>query len=1209
MASPAASIGLILSADLGNQRSGNSFVVGSWNGFDLAITCAHVVADLGGQTSLLCRGIPAEVVLEASEPLDIALLQVIAHAGAPPLSPARQVREGQRVSVVGYVAHASGFVARRLDATVESATVIAGRGSEPNVPAWELVLDGKETLEPGLSGSPVLNRAGEVVGVLQSRTGEGARGLMIDACRLTDVWPDLSNRIDESSPWRSRAIQPANHMVDHSAGAGAFVGRQGEVETLVSQMRSAHSSRGGVAFVTGRPGTGKSALIEHVMLEVLQAYPYVAQALARTDPLAGRHVSYGLFKTTLEQILEWSQTNGDGEALDAVAEALADLGIRDLASWPAFAGSQTRRLTSRLNEMTARDRGIPSRVEALLSQGALLEAYTAVLLALSKRQPVLMTFEDIHWADESSMILLTHLARGIEDSRIFIICTLRREDLDENELAREAFDRLCKPGTTPIDLDLTQLSLAERRERQARFCSEYIASRYGQEIAQQIGPTLAEVSSGNALFLTEVLYDLEERGVIERGPSSWHLTRTAGVDDLPRRLEVLLRERVGRLDGSLLDIIQCGAVEGESFTAEVAARISGTTDSDVLSMVSDHLMRVHRLVMSGGQRRLGNGAHIHSFHFDHALTRKFVYEQTLTPQERRQIHSEVARCIAELWADSPDQVAPQVAVHFDLAHDLENAALYSLRAAQVLSREYAWSEVVQFARIGMKARETRLKSPVPISDKLYRELTYYYCLGESEGGVRSEQVDHIQAGLTALLPLLADRESYSTAEQGRSFLLEGKLRASRGVDNHADALLRRAADCFEEIGDEENLVASLSVQVYDTNLVAYSDAAAAELERRLRCLAIAERLDSLPLVVKSLGDLAVSYLNLPVGEPDQLAKAEELSLRGLALSRELGTPQTTDAELVQSWVMHHRGRYGRHLLGQREHVLNLARINRQSVLEAEALTDLGHYRALTVDGTDAAEAALRRALAFRLSLGRHAVHDRENLAAFLWRQGRLGEAIELLEQSLPEASASRLLRTKAQISWYRGLLGHRAADLDLELPDLLAIAEAGDVYGALACLEVGASAAALELAERAAIVADDSVVRGVFHSYVDTHTVLADIFMRLGIDGRPEHHVARATKAWRDLGERTDVENLVMYWPFRLTVGRHLLHVGKLEEASAVLADAEQGLTRAGDWRRIEARLLLNGPALREYCELPGGYDMEGALESLGIPYLNGMSS
>jgi predicted ATPase len=1200
-------VALICSSEGPNQRFGNSFVVSQGPGYDLALTCSHVIDDLGGDASLAARGTEASVVMRAREPVDLALIQLTAEADARILRAAPKVTVRQRVTVVGYLSHASGFVLRRLDATVCAATSLMARSSARATPAWEILIDGGEALEPGLSGSPVLNRVGEVVGVVLSRGASGSRGLMVDVPRLGDSWPELLARLGDD--WGSHPDEQRG-CLDSRRGAEVrtfFVGRNEELETLMRRMRSSYASSGSLAFVVGGPGTGKSALATELMAKAAESYPQLAISLARTDPLAGRHVSYGLFKTILERVLEWSASTSDGEALlDAMAEALANMGIQNLGPWPAFAGAQTRRLASRLQDIVSRD-GLPSfRLDHLLDQSAILESYAAVLFAVSARVPILAVMEDIHWADESSILLLTHVAREIENSRIMIVCTLRREDLEENQLAREAYDRLRAIGAADLDLDLASLPITERKVQHAEFCHEFIAARYGQDIADRLSPSLAEVCGSSALFLTEILFDLENKGILERTADKWELTRETRLEDLPRRLEQLLRQRVSRLDGSLLEILRYGAVEGESFTAEVVARISSTTDAQVLALVSEKLMRVHRIVVHGGERRLANGSYLHSYQFDHALTRRFVYRYLLSDDERRQIHAEIARCLEEVWIDSTEYVLPQLATHFSLAGESRQAAEYALSAAKSLRRECAWSELTKFARMGLEAALSASQWVGPEKDKEIRELTYLSALGESEGGIRSEAIDHIQEGLRVLRPLLIDRDQHDLAEQGRLYLLEAKLQASLGVDSTPNELLTLAADCFEAVGDDEGLVQALSVQVYDTNVLADQEAAGEELARRIRCLEIAQRLNNLPLIVKAMGDLAVHHLNFRVPTENQLERAEALAAEARERAQTLSPSQRADAELVCSWVMHHRGRFGPALLRQREHVLHMAKLGRQSILEAEALTDIAHYQSLVVDGLNVAEQSLRIALKNRQSLGRHAVHDRESLAAFLFRRGRISEAVCLLQKSIPEEGGDRLARLKCQILWYKALLvgPHEAKGSGLTEPELFRLAGAGDVYGALAHLELGHDGLALELAKMAQRMADDSVARGVFHSYVDTHTVLGFVFERLGDEGRAEDEYQLAEAAWTDLSARTDVSNLVLYWQFRLLAARRLVAAGRFPSAHTALKEAADWLGRAGDWRSLEARLLL----LRTEVSDPGSGESEEGLRrqvaDLGVRYL-----
>jgi len=1183
---------LITSADQRNETFGTGFVVEPVPGSFHVVTCAHVVRDAGGPEAVLVRGRSAEiVVIGDGDGIDLAVLRMDGIDDTTPLvlGSGGSGLNGRHFHSAGFHAYSGGYLVRETAGVLASEAILEDRAHTARVRAWELVMGAGNRLRPGCSGSPVVDReSGNVVAIVSHREGDGQRGLAISVAALDEIWPRARGAIGPVD-----AQRPPTPI---------FVGRARELEALKAGAAAALDGCGSIGFVMGEAGAGKSGLVAKLLSE-FQGEGRFITATAAADAIAGKRVSYGPFKDFMEQILAWKDRNLTvaPAPIDLISEALSGMGITDLGPLTSFAGRHTRSLNERLVASSSGYGDSGQRAAASIDRDSLFDCYAKAIFAVCQQYPLLLVIEDLHWVDDSSLLLLMHIARMVGSNRLFILCTARPEDACENPLFTELQDALGSRGAFTLDLENEGLGAAS--EEKLRFCSEYLLARYGTTFTAELPGILYKLTRANPLFLTEILGYLEDRGLITSLDGRWKLV--GSIDDihqLPSRIEHVIRHRMNRLDDTLASILKCGSVEGHNFTLEVISRIQGIEQRALLRTIIDKLVRAHHLVISGLRYRLYNGVRIHIFSFHHIMAQRYVYEYLLTPIERQMLHEEVATCLEELWSDSAAEIAPQLATHFSLAGEAQKTIEYALIAGESFVREYGWSEVVKFARLGLSAWQENSYLAHTLGAETFVRLCLLNAKGEVQGGIRSEAKDHIQAGIDILLPCLAELDKVERSLAAQVNLVLGQLIAAKQVTSeyNGNQYVTEAVRIFEELDDTEGVIAALSVASYDTNLADQS-AADQQLQNRLRCVALAEGLGQPILLAKSLSDLALHYLNFDSAEENPLGLALEIGRRAVDVAAEQNAIAELDARLIVSWVRHHSGHY-EELPVVRQEVLELARRHGQTIFEAEALTDIAHYYSLTMDGREFAEPALRAALEFRIRIGRHAVHDRENLAAFLFRTGRFHEAVELLEELATEGDTQRVARARAAVATIFALTGRTdeaAAVIDEVERALAEEGKPGDVCTRmLAHAHLGQRAKALALTEEAEKNVYEGVNRGLFHVYADTATCLAEVYLKFGEVAAARRWIDVAAKNWTRLAETTNVHSLVMYWEHRLVEGEVVAGEGDRAEAVTTLEEVARQLARFGHYREAECRSWSETAGIREggeYAAAERGHQVSAA--------------
>jgi predicted ATPase len=245
-----------------------------------------------------------------------------------------------------------------------------------------------------------------------------------------------------------------------------------------------------------------------------------------------------------------------------------------------------------------------------------------------------------------------------------------------NELRREQ-------GEVTVDL-----GQAEGREFvEALLDSE--ANRLGAGFRE----TLYRQTRGHPLFTVELLRGMEERGDLVRdGEGRWVEGEALDWERLPARVEAVIAERVGRLVGGLRETLAVASVEGEEFTAEVVARAGGVDEEQVVQRLSGELDRKHRLVSTQGIMRAG-GQRLSRYRFRHILFQRYAYG-SLDRVRRSHLHEAVGTALEGLYGDKVDEVAVELARHFQEGGNVGKAISYLGRAGQQAVRVSANEEAI-----------------------------------------------------------------------------------------------------------------------------------------------------------------------------------------------------------------------------------------------------------------------------------------------------------------------------------------------------------------------------------------------------------------------------------------------------------------------------------------------------------------------------------
>lgn len=410
-----------------------------------------------------------------------------------------------------------------------------------------------------------------------------------------------------------------------------FGGRDVAYGELRATWEAAASGGGGTVFVCGEGGIGKTRLVAEILEREVGAGARILRGTTASpearpfEPILGALAGAPPFLTSIDIEAVW---------LDVLAPLVPD--------WPPRASRQPLA-------------PLPPERETL----RIFEAASRLLVAVARARPVVVVFEDVHWAGPGTLAALRHIAARVRGHRILVLATYRDGEGREAERLRR---ELCASGHARA-VALAPLSEAE---------TSAILTQLDEQPPSEDVRALAARCEGNPLFLTELL---RESPGAPRAVSS-------GIAEL-------VHARLMRASPDVVALARVAALSGSSFDIDLLRAVMGWSDGTLIDGVGELLNR--QFIRSTATYEGG------SYAFTHALVREAIAEAT-PERERPHIHHIVARALEARASD--DRHAVEIAAHWAAANELERAARAYARAARASLAVHARDEAALLASAG-----------------------------------------------------------------------------------------------------------------------------------------------------------------------------------------------------------------------------------------------------------------------------------------------------------------------------------------------------------------------------------------------------------------------------------------------------------------------------------------------------------------------------
>jgi class 3 adenylate cyclase/predicted ATPase len=471
-----------------------------------------------------------------------------------------------------------------------------------------------------------------------------------------------------------------------------LIGRGQELTLLLDRWEQAKESEGQVVLLAGEPGIGKSRLLQalrdRLASETHVHYGYYCSSHRRDSPL--RPVI-----AQLERAADFSRGDDPGRKL-AKLEALLARGSRDVI--------RIAPLIASLLSIPSGGRYPPLDMSQQLQRERTLVALVDQLAGSAADRPLLLVWEDVHWADPTSLELLGLAIDRLQSLPVLALVTFRPE--------------FAPPW--PSHTHVTSLMLNRLGRRR---CSLMVAGLIGgRSLPADVLDQIVARAEGVPLFVEELTKAVLESGLLREEDGRYELRSSLPSVAVPATLQDSLMARLDRL-GPLKEIAQVAAVIGREFSHELLAAILSREQEELVDALRQLIAA--ELVFRRGT--LPETIYV----FKHALVRDAAYA-SLLKGKRQQLHARIAQvlegCFPQVVEAEPDFLAR----HWTEAGEAEKAVAYRLKAGERALAHSATAEAV--AQLTMA--EKLLHSLPEGAERQRRELDLQIALGTALGGAK-----------------------------------------------------------------------------------------------------------------------------------------------------------------------------------------------------------------------------------------------------------------------------------------------------------------------------------------------------------------------------------------------------------------------------------------------------------------------------------------
>lgn len=496
------------------------------------------------------------------------------------------------------------------------------------------------------------------------------------------------------------ATQDSTLRTQHAA----LVGRETELARLHAALRKALNGERQVVFVTGEPGIGRTTLVEAFLARVAHEHEHELR------------IGYG---QCVEQY-------GGGEAYLPLLEAMGRLCREDegqpiIATLQQYAPTWLVQLSGVIPEAEAQ--ALRLQVQGATQQRMLREMAEAIEAGTTRR-PLLLIVEDLHWSDHATVELLSYLAQRRERARVLIVATYRPADLVTRSHPLKAIKQELHVKRHCEELRVELLSEPE--------VNEYLNRRFPQhQFPADLTAEIHRRTEGNALFMVNVVEELLQQGRIVEEEGCWILKGDGTQVRVPDTLRQLIEKQFRQRRDDEQRILEVASVVGAEF-AVTAVAAALKQDLDTVEEMCEDLAWQGHFLEERGLAEWPDGTVSGRYAFCHALYQNVRYDH-IAEARRVRLHRLIGERLEAGYSDQSQELAAELAVHFEQGKDYQRAMQCRLQAGQKASQRSAHVEAINHFTKGLEMLKTLPHTPKHFQQELMLQVALGVSLKATKG--------------------------------------------------------------------------------------------------------------------------------------------------------------------------------------------------------------------------------------------------------------------------------------------------------------------------------------------------------------------------------------------------------------------------------------------------------------------------------------------
>jgi len=470
-----------------------------------------------------------------------------------------------------------------------------------------------------------------------------------------------------------------------------FVDRKKSLDFLINQWQEALENGGLILFIEGETGIGKTVLLKEFIkiISTSQEESYIAYG---TGEEYRSTEGYYIFLDAFQNIFS---SEFDIKKLKKIADIFYECAPSIISAIPIM-GSIPSAIIDVIQK--ARKKFKTKFEQFELPHSAISQQFGYLMKKLTKKFPMLLVLDDIHWSDESSVGVVNYISQICSDLPLLMICAYRLDDaiISRHPILDAKAELLHKNKCIVYNIP-------PMRRTETKHLVNSILGKH--KLQTDFFDLLYNQTLGNPLFVEQILSELIENKIINTKDKYWLLTSKIDTIEIPSNLKQVFEERIRRLNDEIKNTLIYASAEGTRFTSKILSIILESNELSIISRLRI-AQESYRLIKYDCEIGYSKNKFTNLYEFSHPFFHKSFYEK-LSTTEKIFLHKTIAKSIEDIWKDDLDEVYEELARHFLNGQEYNKAIHYSILAGEKNQNRSAYKEALKLYNKALKILDSK----------------------------------------------------------------------------------------------------------------------------------------------------------------------------------------------------------------------------------------------------------------------------------------------------------------------------------------------------------------------------------------------------------------------------------------------------------------------------------------------------------------------